>query len=186
MAKDHHQRIQNLEGELDINGEKINQLQTDFYLESLDDFQIVKTDSQDYLLQNTNGEIINRLGAFTKAKIADLQTGLINAQEIITNKLSSQEVFTQKLITPLVETEEIKTNRISLKEIETAPGSDLQIDLGDQESGFGQLIIKGENEAVVASFDAQGNATFSGELTANKSKFGQLLATEVTLSLIHI
>ena len=37
--------------------------------------------------------------------------------------------------------------------------------------GFGQLLIKGNNDKPVASIDAAGNATFSGVLTASKLNF---------------
>jgi hypothetical protein len=143
----------------------------DIHLTDTGDVYLEK-EGEEFVLKDSEGNIIERVGVFAQTTIAQLQAGLINAQEIITQKLTSQEI----------QTEEIDTQRISLSEIDSEPGEDIVVSLTEDEaqSEFGQLIVKGTDGAEVVTIDAQGNATFSGQATASRGKFGELLAQEMT------
>lgn len=118
--------------------------------------------------------MVERVGAFSEAAIANLRAGRIETQE---------------LVSPLANIEEIKTQRISLAEINTN-GKDITIDLRTQMeqmstdqtdatgSGFGRLIIKGKEGQEVASIDSSGNLTASGSGTFGESLFARSVYTE--------
>jgi len=124
---------------------------------------ILETSDANYSLTDAEGNLITRVGAFGQAIIAQLRTGLIEAQEIITGRLVSTEIETGKLISPVVETEEIK--KLS------------KIEIKDDESGFGKLLIQSEQGETVASIDSQGNASFGGLLEAAAVTSDQLSVT---------
>jgi site-specific recombinase XerD/cytoskeletal protein CcmA (bactofilin family) len=167
------------------------------------DLQIVASSSTlsgsiAYSLQTTAGETINRVGAFSQALVASLQTGLTTAKQLIAESanLTSATIgnlsIGGKLISPEIQTTDlIATGSAQLAQVQTdiispLPGkSDVVIDLGRQvtsdSTGFGRLIIRGP-QGEVAGIDSEGNATFSGTLYANRivtphGTFGDLLAT---------
>ncbi len=148
----------------------------DIYLTSTGDLHIAR-DTQDvisntqdekvslvsritYHLFDAVGSQIKRVGAFADLIAANIQAG---------------RVETQELVSPVAEIGEIKTQRISLAEISPATESgNIVINLGVSDQGigtssseFGKLIIKGEEGKEVASIDASGNATFSGQITSD-------------------
>jgi len=137
----------------------------DVYLTSTGELNISnETQTADgYQLKDASGQLIERIGAFAEMAVAKIKAGLINTQELVAEK---------QIISPLIESEEVKTERISLSEI-TPSNEDGNITFNLQtpsesstSGGFGKLIIKGEEGQEVASIDATGNASFSGQVNA--------------------
>lgn len=66
----------------------------------------------------------------------------------------------------------IRAEFMQTKVLSPIPDSDLVINLANSpntpNSGFGKLLIKGQNGADVISFDSEGNATFSGTVFTDK------------------
>jgi hypothetical protein len=135
----------------------------DIYLTSTGELNITNENqtADGYQLKDAAGQIIERIGVFTEIAVAKIKAGLINTQELIAEK---------QIISPLIESEEINTQRISLAEINSSTeDGNITINLESQnssESALGKLIIKGEEGEEVASIDAKGNASFSGQVNA--------------------
>jgi hypothetical protein len=108
-----------------------------------------------------NGVLLELAGAFTQAAIAELRAGLITTQELIAERF--------------VSTPELRTDRIAALTDNT-----VQIQLNDEEGS--ELQIIDENLQPVARIDRQGNATFSGTVTAESSLLGELIADEASIS----
>jgi len=125
----------------------------DVYLTDTGDLNIEQEGSQEFVLKDTEGNIIDRIGAFAEVIIANLQVGLIESREIITQKLVSSEVSTEKLVSPVVEVEELR--------------------IKNDESGFGELLIQSEQGETVASIDSAGNASFGGLLAAESLEISE-------------
>ncbi|HUV42424.1 MAG TPA: DUF2341 domain-containing protein [Patescibacteria group bacterium] len=156
----------------------------DVYLTDTGDIFIEKIITEDgeeeFVVKDSTDGLIEKVSILKEAVIGKIKAGLIETKELVTDKLASQEIQTQSLVTPLIETQDIDTERISLKEIDSKPGENLIVNLEKDESGFGKLIIKGKDGQEVASIDSLGNATFSGEITADKGKFEKLLSKVIT------
>jgi len=149
--------------------------------------------SNNFVIQDAFGNIINTVGAFSQATVANLKVGAVGAIQIATNSLSvttdSVTIAGKSLssyitdtigqfnknsfVSPLVSTSELQTNIIS-------PLSDgnITIDIGDSQNASnsaGRLIIKNQQDKEIASVDSNGNASFSGQLSA--SSFQTNIAT---------
>jgi hypothetical protein len=150
-----------------------------------------------FTLNDALGNPISRVGAFAELAVANLRAGGINAQQITTNALSvatdnvtingqslrdyitsvvsdviSNSQFTlsngQTIISPLASIDTLKTNIIS----PLADNSNISVKFDN--SKFQILNTKYASGSAVASIDNQGNATFSGSLTANNLTIQQL------------
>jgi len=152
----------------------------DVYLTSTGDLVIEKEATSSALLAKYNlkdslGEIIQRIGVFSEAVIANLKAGKIETEE---------------LISPLASIDQINTQRINLSEINSKPGENITINLQQEASGssFGTLIIKGNasfsGELTTESLLVEKDATIAGTLYADEiitrhGKFGDLVASNV-------
>jgi hypothetical protein len=106
------------------------------------------------------GSAITEVAALARATIANITAGLVTAQRVTS---------------PIVETEELLTNLISPLGSESE-GVAVQL---EPDQTFG--VINESNEPV-ATFDAAGNATLSGELTAQSVQTTSLAAEEATIA----
>ncbi|EKE04989.1 MAG: complement C1q protein [uncultured bacterium] len=114
---------------------------------------VLTGDSPETYTVTTPTGITDRIGAFAEATIAKLKVGIGSFRQVETS-----------LISPVA-------------------NADLIIDLQPDNSQIAsELIIKGENDEVVTSFDAQGNATISGTLYADKIESTRLSEIEDLLS----
>jgi len=122
----------------------------DVYLTSIDNLKIQNSSDSLYQLTDTNNnQLINRIGAFAQIVVAKLKAGIGSFDKVETN-----------LISPVANT-------------------DLIIDLQpDNSQGASRLVIKGVDDLEVASIDASGNASFSGEIAANSLE----VASDATIS----
>lgn len=116
--------------------------------------------------------------------LTNVVVGSFQAVQIETQRLTAASINAlyarvdrleaERIVSPVIETESIKTTDITAKRI-GATEDELVIDLQKKESsdsaeptGFAELMIQGINGETVASVDASGNATFSGELEAER------------------
>ena len=99
---------------------------------------ILSGDSKDNYQVVTSEGIVTKIGAFAKATTAKLQAGIGSFGQVET-----------KVISPIA-------------------NSDLIIDLTPEQSEASRLVIRGVNEAEVASIDAGGNADFAGSVETEK------------------
>jgi site-specific recombinase XerD len=149
-----------------------------------------------YTLNDSLGNPLQRVGEFSDAAIANLRAGLVNAQQVTTNALSvattnvtiggqslkdyivsvvtsaisnSQFVLSngQAVISPLASVDTLQTNLI----VPLDNNSSVALKLDNNE-----LSILNNNSSsgwTVATIDNQGNASFSGQLTATGGEFSQ-------------
>ena len=118
------------------------------------------------------GEAITRVAAFSKATIANLRAGTIQAEKII-----SPIVETEKIVSPIVETTEIKPvdkdivinldNGSSMIDNSNPPSSINNHLSSNNKGDLARLIIKGLEGKSAVVIDAAGNASFSGQLIAD-------------------
>jgi len=147
-----------------------------------------------YTLSDPFGLPIGRVGAFAELAVANLKAGFISAQQISTNALSvatenvtiggqnirdyiasvvSDVIQNTKylipntdIISPIAEVDQLHTNIIS------PIGSDTTIALKFDNNKLSILNGNSASASAVASFDNQGNATFSGQLQSNSLQTG--------------
>lgn len=114
------------------------------------------------------------------AEILDtLQSKIIKAKEITTDKLYALQAQVDNLL--------IKTGLVSpiIKTANITPldgQTDINIKLGGgtgSDPVQGKLSVQDQNGQEVAAFDTAGNATFSGELTANKLNTEEVTAQKI-------
>jgi hypothetical protein len=117
--------------------------------------------------QLTKGNtVIDRVGAFGQAIIANLRTGLIQTQELIADSLT----VNQEIISPVVETGQLTANKVTSDQLSVKS-------LEAEESKFGKLLVQNEQGETVASIDNSGNASFGGLLEATAVTSDQLSVT---------
>ncbi|MDP3988101.1 MAG: hypothetical protein Q8P80_03070 [Candidatus Levybacteria bacterium] len=157
-----------------------------------------------YLIQNTAGQIVQRVGAFAEIAVANVRAGLIQAQEISTDSLkiatdnvsiggvTLKDYITQtvstllaskgqafqgydgKIISPIAEVDQIHAGVIS----PLAQNPDLIIRLAaDTATHSSQLVIQNASGSAVATIDSSGNASFAGQLSSNS-----LTSNDATIS----
>ena len=148
-----------------------------------------------FTLNDALGNPLQRVGEFSDAVIANLKVGGVDAQQITTqalnvatenvtiggqslhdyiasivsNIINQQSLIgNQNVISPIASVDEIHTNFIS------PVGSDANIGLKLDSNKLSILNGNTASSSAVAVFDNQGNATFSGNLTANNLTIQQL------------
>lgn len=128
--------------------------------------------AKNYLLQDNVGNIINRIASLSQAMIANLQTGMINTKELIAENMSAVNAYIRtgkvdnlsvnnSLISPVAEIALIKTNLIS------PLSQDGQIAVKIDNTTLSIHPDANASSAAVATFDNQGNASFSGTLRSS-------------------
>ncbi|MBM3120288.1 MAG: hypothetical protein FJ006_12235, partial [Chloroflexi bacterium] len=124
------------------------------------------------------GEIIDRIGAFSEAAIANLQTGIAETRQLIAGTANVEE----KIVSPVVETGTIRSGFGDLViSLDRYPANqDSESSEIASSSAFGKLLVKGVNNEVVASIDAEGNARLAGDLQARQASFaGQVTVNKL-------
>jgi len=144
----------------------------DVYLTSAGGLQIekvVQVGQEDlglYELRDSEGNVIDRVGRFAELVVGNIRIGAATVVELVANRGRIDELETS-IISPLAD-------------------SDLVIDLTNRQpttdqptSGFGKLLVKGIDGQEVASIDAEGNATFSGTLAADKVETNEIVVGKI-------
>lgn len=146
-------------------------------------------------LQNTTyatkvgGKISRNIGAFSNIFSAHIQTGMLTAKNaVISGTLATYNIVAHTVTAAKADIETLTAGNITAKEI-TSPlasvqnvktdtieplSKDVQVKLSSPSS---QFSITNTDNAAVSSFDAAGNATFSGELASNN-----LLTNDASIS----
>jgi hypothetical protein len=103
-----------------------------------------------FQLTDSNGNIVDKLAAFSEAIIANIKIGYAEVASLVAPSIRTNE------ISPIDGDLVLNLNH----QLST-------IDPASSESGFAKLLIKA-GEEVVAEIDSEGNATFSGELASSE------------------
>jgi hypothetical protein len=145
-----------------------------------------------YTIVDENNKEVDKLGIYSNILSANIKTGILDAQKIVANYFESitaniSSVNTNVLNSLLINTSDlISTGSATLNKIiaqnttstvlntnilAPIPDSDLIIDLNNQNSSsassFSKLVVKGNENKPIAAIDANGNATFSGQLSSS-------------------
>jgi hypothetical protein len=132
------------------------------------------------LIDEETGEAVKRLGAFAELVVANIKAGAITTSELTVNGLqTTAKLITESLesvsavVDSLIANSQIVSPVIETKTISPLADSDITINLENTATDsatptYGKLVVKGEEGKEVSSFDAFGNASFSGELTADR------------------
>lgn len=111
--------------------------------------------------------------------VDSITTKTMNAIDAQIGKL----IVTDSVVSPVIETEKLSVNKIEPKtknlEIDLSQNKNTQSE-GTEKGKLAEVIIKGLQGKTVAAFDAAGNATLSGSLSANAASIsGQLVADAI-------
>jgi len=120
-----------------------------------------------FVVTDSMGNVINQLAILSDSIIANLKTGIITANEIVTDNITSLTasiqngnidnlVISNKLISPIAQINEIHTNLIS----PLASNSAIAMSFDSN-----RITIQNDNNPV-ANIDNQGNASFSGAINS--------------------
>ncbi len=117
-----------------------------------------------YKVQDALGNAVDRMQVLSEAVIGTLRAGAINAEDVIAITISAK-----KVISPLAQLTEVRTNTITNLNSDklaiklqnpTASGSAVA-------TKSATLEIQNASGSAVATFDDKGNASLSGQLSAN-------------------
>ncbi len=147
---------------------------------------ILSNGSNGYSVINSRNETLDNIGGFFEVVAANVKAGLVNASEVITNTLivtsdsiivngqnlkdyivsvvKDSGLIKSDIISPIVNTNQLAANIIS-----PLSSSSLIIKLA---TPSGTLIVENSSGSAVAKIDNQGNASFSGQLSALDGQFG--------------
>jgi len=92
------------------------------------------------------------------------------AGQAISDIFADRVVAGMEIVTPKLTADKVRTNTV-----ESITGSGVDVKLGDNET----LRIKNGYNNQVVSFDASGNAQFKGDVSADKVRSNQIVASEV-------
>ena len=154
------------------------------YLAQNGELVIQKTNSGDYTV-GTENTLLNNTGGFWKVIAANIQAGLINASETVVNSLvvtsdsiiingqnlrdyiveavKDSGILGSQIISPIVNTNQLSTNIIS-----PLSSPDLIVKLSTPSGSF---VVENTSGSAVAKIDDRGNASFSGQLSAQSGQF---------------
>ncbi len=120
-----------------------------------------------YQLQTKSGTVTSKLGAFSQAVIANLESGLIKTKTLF---------VAEKLISPLVEADTITTRQLLASTVGTTHLEADTIQVSDQL--ISPIIETDQLSAQRSTINnlRSENATISGSLTAPSATFGELVA----------
>jgi len=110
----------------------------------------------------------------------NISAGAVNAKQITSDGLATLTATVDDLIIK----SGLVTPKVNTQVISPLADSDININLNNSADGvneqtYGKMNIVGENDQIVASFDAQGNATISGELDSASVKTQDLIAGKI-------
>ncbi|MDP2638312.1 MAG: site-specific integrase [Candidatus Levybacteria bacterium] len=156
------------------------------YLAQNGDLVISSTGSNGYAISNSNDENLTNIGGFWEIIAANIKAGLIKASEITTDSLivTSDSIIVggQNIKDFIVQTVKdaglnsdsstispvINVNQISTDIISPLSSDNIIVKLA---SPSGSFAIQNSEDSTVAQIDNEGNASFSGRLTALSSEF---------------
>lgn len=151
-----------------------------------------------YQVVDQTGHIIYEINSFAKITAARLKAGLLETTNLITENLvgengvianfssrlaSIDELYVHRLkstttiISPLVETENLVAQVTETEMIKPIADEDLIVQIQDS-----RFKIQDENQKELLSLDNQGNATFSGQLTAKEGQFNNITVEQLSAS----
>jgi hypothetical protein len=152
----------------------------DVYLTDTGNLNIGQTGDGSYQVAKSDGSVIKKIGAFSKLVAANIKAGAIETGNLTTQGFYAFQGTIDNL---LVRTGLVSTN-IQTALISPLPDEkDLAIQIGNtnQTDEAGKLSLQNAQGEEVASIDETGNASFSGELTAENIKTNEVEATKVTV-----
>lgn len=160
----------------------------EIYLTSTGDLNLAFSQDQGnpeeagYSLKSAGGEIIRRIGFFSKGIIANLEAGLVKSRRLISDRLEAGKANISQTT----------TNSLKAGIISPLPdSSDIVFRLGGEQSspdspspsGFGRLLIQNQTGETAASIDEEGNAHFRGAVQADQMEIkGSLRAGEASIA----
>jgi hypothetical protein len=170
--------------------------------EQYNNITIQQSQENTYIVKRSDGSIIERLVSFAQVITAKLSVGLLTAKEgmfdtlaLATDQLSIGGTSLRDYIRSVVESfplhnsSEIRTPTLianGIKAIISPLSADSEISLAFKNSSIEVRSNKGGTEHTVASIDADGNATFSGSLTAQDANIaGTLRAGKIVADQIE-
>ena len=119
-----------------------------------------------FVVADNLGNTIDNTGVFASAVIGNLRVGALNASNVLADAVTTNILNANQIVSPIAQIDTVHTNLIS----PIASGSAIALKLENN-----KLSIVNSNSAsgsAVASIDNQGNATFSGQLSATSGQFG--------------
>jgi site-specific recombinase XerD len=155
------------------------------YLTQNGELSLHKSNSDSYSVSNSDNEDFTNIAGFWKVVAGNIKAGLINAGDAVVNTLivtsdsiiingqslrdyivsvvNDSGIGNSQIISPVVNATQISTNIISPLSSPT-----LIVKLT---TPSGSLIIENASSSAVARIDDQGNASFSGRLSASSGQF---------------
>jgi site-specific recombinase XerD len=155
------------------------------YLAQNGEYYLRKSASNGYSASNSNNEDFTNIAGFWKVVAGNIKAGLINASDAVVNTLivtsdsiivngqslrdyivnvvNDSGIGNPRIISPTINTTQISTDIISPLSSPT-----LIVKLA---TPSGSLVIENASSSAVARIDDQGNASFSGQLTALSGQF---------------
>lgn len=116
-----------------------------------------------------NSKFVDNVSAFASSAIANLRSGVIEAEDISVNTLSAanatiNNIKGDNIISPIAQIDMVKTNVISPLSSDSIV---LDGKLIVQTASDSAITVKNASGSAVASIDSFGNASFSATLTSN-------------------
>ena len=127
-------------------------------------------------LRDAAGNVIEEVSRVSDFVVANIKAGTLEAQRLAVQNLTSLTATVDNLLI---------TNGLVSPTIQTALISPLPdqenvtVQIGNEQSGFGKLIVENTLGEDVASIDTSGNATFSGTLEAEEVKTNDVIAGKI-------
>jgi site-specific recombinase XerD len=128
----------------------------------------------------------NSLGAVSSQM---LTAATVSTKHVVTQSLNAVDaqlirLQADRIRSPVIETDRIETQDAVVETIEPKE-KDITVDLvpddnKSSQEALAEVMIKGMDDATVASIDARGNATFSGTITSDSTETQDLQATHIT------
>ncbi|MBU0619112.1 hypothetical protein KKD62_02630, partial [Patescibacteria group bacterium] len=147
----------------------------------------------DYWTEKT-GEAVKRIGVFAELAVGKIRAGLVDTTNLIAenlvagkavfqsittnnahiNELIATNIQSNKLLSPLVETDNLIARTVETEMIKPIADKDLILQIRNS-----KFEIQNEKQEELFALDPTGNATFSGEITADSGRFRKLYADEI-------
>ena len=148
------------------------------YITSTGDINVISNKTQEtpsakYALQAASGEIINRIGIFNEAVIANLKTGLIEAKQVTTDVLLTSsaridQITSNLIISPIIEADQLKTDFITpLSSDSIVVNGKIVIASTSTSSPRNDVVLEVQGSASVSGNLSASSASVSGTLRAN-------------------
>ncbi len=121
-------------------------------------------------LTDANGNVIDKISGIVGLIADNIKAGYVEVNSLVSNSIKTKEIAP-------IDNEKDLTIKIGTN------GQGLAT--SDQQTGFGKLLIKNSQDQVVAEVDESGNASFSGQLTADTVVASNLMSRDEIEGLIN-